>query len=670
VQKLVQLHKNIQHTTVWMIQHWYDGRKTLLTLVYVGRISLPLSMARYICMEAEPRPIQTKAATLGVCRNTYRKTRWLTLLDNNFLAVDLTTGWQISSPTIKALPQPSGPPAIANGFLWNSPDTLYLYGGEYSDNPEASPAPYSLWSYNIKADKWEEHKNPKTVDNVAVQRSAEGSGVNIPSLGRGMYFGGHVDRFTTPGWDIGVWRVYLRSLVEFTFPGRSNPAANNNKPAGSDGIWRNITDGGIQESAGFTERADGLLVYVPGYADQGILLGLAGGTNQTYTQMNVIDVYDIAGGTWYKQATTGTTPEFRVNPCAVAASAADGSSVQVYIFGGQTLLPYGQQKQYDDMWILSIPSFNWVKVDTTNQSVPPGRSGHTCTIWNGQMVVVGGYVGQNLSCDSPGVYVFNTSSLKWNTNYVALKGSTDQNQQKAQGKDPSALQGSYGYSVPDSVQKVIGGNDMGSATITAPAQTVTAGPFASGKPITYTVTQGDGSVATETASPNGGAGTSGSSKGGGGPNIAAIVAGVIAGLLAVLAAYLGFCAWVYRRQLTLYKRHVAMSQRQSLGIAPPAILGVEKGSGSPLGKGSLDNTSASSSSNARNGATGRGAAGGYQQLPTNTFAGGLDRVSTNSQNGGMATARSSTDDLMEGQEPTFLGVLLSPRRSLKVINRD
>ncbi len=600
----------------------------------------------------------------------------LTVLDNNLLTVDLTSGWQISSPTLKSLPQPSGPPPVANGFLWNSPDTLYLYGGEYSENPETSPVPYSLWSYNIPSSKWEEHKSPKTVDNVAVERSAEGSGVNIPSLGRGMYFGGHLDRFTTPGWNISVFRQYLRSLLEFTFPGSSNPAVNNHQPAGPDGIWRNITDGGIQESAGFTERADGVLVYVPGYSDQGILLGLAGGTNTSYTQMNIIDVYDIAGQTWYKQATSGPTPEYRVNPCAVATSAADGSSVQIHLFGGQKLLPYGSQEQFDDLWILSIPSFTWIKVDTNGQSVPPGRSGHSCNVWNGQMVVVGGYVGQDLSCDSPGVYVFNTSSLKWNTNYAALKGANDINQQQSQGKDTSALQGSYGYVVPDAVQKVIGGNAMGSATVTAPAQMVTAGPFATGKPVTYTVTQGDGTVATETAIP--GAGSSGNTNNGrGGPNTAAIVAGVLAGLFAILAAYLGFCTWVYRRQLVLYKRHVAMSQRQSLGIAAPAVLGVGalgKGNDSPLGKSSLDATSTSNSSNARSGVNGGRAVGGggYQPLPTttNNFGGALDRVSTNSANNGMATARSSTDDLMEGQEPTFLGVLLSPRRSLKVINRD
>src|SRR5438034_2148007 len=164
--------------------------------------------------------------------------------------------------------------------------------------------------------------------------------------------------------------------------------------------------------------------------------------------MNIIDVYDIATSTWYKQATSGTTPEIRVNPCAVAASAADGSSTQVYLYGGQNLIPYGNQIQYDDMWILTIPSFTWIKVDTNNQAVPPARAGHSCDIWNSQIVVTGGYVGQDLSCDSPGIYVFDASELKWKNKYVALGGGNDLNQQSSQEHDTTGLSGSYGYKVP------------------------------------------------------------------------------------------------------------------------------------------------------------------------------------------------------------------------------
>ena len=373
--------------------------------------------------------------------------------------------------------------------------------------------------------------------------------------------------------------------------------------------------------------------------------------------MNVIDVYDIANSTWYKQSTSGAYPILRVNPCAVALSASDGSSTNIYMFGGQNLIPATNQTEYNDMWILTIPSFTWIPVDTKDQSVPPGRSGHTCNVYNGQIVVVGGYTGppsNALGCDN-GFYIFNATSLQWQNNYNALSGGDKQNQQVSQQKDALGLSGSYGYQVPVPVQSVIGGKGSGGATITAPAESATAGPLATGKPITYTVTDSNGAVVTETgtASTNG---SSGSNQGKGGPNIAAIVAGVVAGCFAVLAAYLGFCAYVYRRQLALYKNHVAMTQRNA------AAGGGEK-SGF-LSEGSSARKMYSTDQSSRKAGSGVGSGAGssrYTAVPPLPIAG-------EAPIGGNSTANSSMEEL--AGEPTFVGVLLNPRRSLRVINRD
>ena len=485
----------------------------------------------------------------------------------------------------------------------------------------------------------------------------------MPNLGRGFFFGGHLDGYTTEGWSQSIARVYLTSLLEFTFPGYSNPTVNNGDAAGSDGIYRNITEGGTQETSGFPERADGILVYVPGYSKNGIILGLAGGTNATFTQMNVIDVYDIDSSKWYKQATSGPTPEIRVNPCAVALSAADGSSTQIYMYGGQNLIPYGEQKQYDDMWILTVPSFTWIKVDTSNQSTPPARAGHTCNVWNSQMVVVGGYVGQDLSCESPGVYVFNTSALTWQNDYHTLAGEEDDklNRQKSQRKDVAALQGSYGYLVPEKVQSVIGGNSVGSATVTAPAQTPLGGPMATGSAVTYTVTGSDGAIITETAAPTT---QDGSRQTSSGPNIGAIVAGVLAGVLGLLAIYLGFCAWVYRKQLKLYKNHVALAQQQQLAGNGGHFLPL------PVGGKKISEKSQTSSDRTPHRTSG--------DNRSNESRGNASKTSGLASNNpyrpavadGVNTANSSTEDLLQGQEPSFLGVFLNPRRSLRVVNRD
>ena len=449
--------------------------------------------------------------------------------------------------------------------------------------------------------------------------------------------------------------------------------------------------------------------------------GTASKADILQTQMNNIDVYDIATSSWYKQSTAGAYPDYRVNPCAVVAAAPDGSSYNIHMFGGQALLPYGNQTQFQDMWILSVPSFTWIQVDQSKQSVPYGRSGHTCNVWDGQMVMVGGYVGNDLSCVGNDIYVFDLSNLQWVQNFTALStgsssgssgsdapsssgsgssatasagaplssssssSSTSEfnstsannpfNQQPAQlynGTSAGGLEGSYGYQVPQAIISVIGGGPTGGATVTKPVATATAGPMATGKAITYTVTNSNGAVVTETATPgstnNGSSGSSGSS----GPNIGAIVAGVICGVLFLIICYLLFCVFVYRKQLKLYKRHVEMSQRQARGEKVPAIPGLMAtdsaktsderrrelfASNNPFKQSSEQDSQIGSVSAGRSGYTPSGNASGS----ASAGASGYQSVRRDS---------SDSEDLLAGQAPTFVGVMLSPRRSLKVINRD
>jgi hypothetical protein len=271
--------------------------------------------------------------------------------DNNFLTLDISQSWDTQSPPLKGLPQPNGPPAVANGYLWNDYNNLFLYGGEFADNPYVSPAPHATWKYSIASSAWTEYKDPQTSDGryaatggQPVQRSGEGAGISVPELGLSWYFGGHLDLATTPGWSNQIARVYLKSLLEFTHPGYLNDAVfslSSGTGAPEGGAYRNITEGGLQTAEGFSERADGVLVFVPGWGTSGVLIGLGGGTDTVFSNdFGVLDVYDIANSVWYHQKTTGEAPSVRVNPCAVIASAPDASSFNIYVYGGQNLQPY------------------------------------------------------------------------------------------------------------------------------------------------------------------------------------------------------------------------------------------------------------------------------------------------------------------------------------------
>ncbi|KAI0152093.1 hypothetical protein F4776DRAFT_12650 [Hypoxylon sp. NC0597] len=636
--------------------------------------------------------------------------------NNDFLALDLTKSWDISSPALTGLPRPSGPPAVSLGYLWNDLDRLYLYGGEFSDNPVEQPSPVSIWMYDVASSTWTEFQNPKTSagnfsdpEGVSVQRAAEGAGISVPELGISWYFGGHLDWATTPGWSNQIGRVYLKSLLEFTHPGYANSGVDSLRSSGAPagGAYRNITWGGIQNQDGFTERADGVLVYVPGWGPSGILLGLGGGvvgdheTTDAFASMTTIDVYDIKTSTWYHQQTSGDAPQVRVNPCAVIFSAPDASSFNIYMYGGQNLLPYGNQTQYTDIWILTVPSFTWIKVDTSTSTEPPARAGHQCAARDGQMVVIGGYVGTEIACDSPGIYNFDASNLQWKNSFDAADHPADAH------SDNSILAGSYGYKVPGAVQSVIGGSSDGGATATQPASgPATDGPFKTGTPPVFTITQA-GSTATITNNP----GATGLSPGdpasstSSGANGGLVAAGVIAGLAGLAALYLGFCAWLYRRQVAAYKRHMAVANRYSGAVeedggfsaagagAAAAAAGMREKLRKAHRRGSSSGSSEqfgwvghlsepkwmSGGEEPSPGTSGSGTGSGRPRPSEDRNpwaydgyiggAGNAGGVGRSKSNATRSTASGgSAEALLDGREPNFISVVLGPRRALRVVN--
>jgi hypothetical protein len=331
------------------------------------------------------------------------------------------------------------------------------------------------------------------------------------------------------------------------------------------------------------------------------------------------------------------------------------------------------------MWILSVPSFSWIEVEqgTDKASIPPPRAGHLCQVWDAQMIVLGGY-NTDLGCDAPGIYVFNMSSLSWSDQFTAVTGKNALQGFNANDKESTGnplaqqinqrgfgvgagIEGSYGYAVPEAVRSVIGGEAVGGATLTAPVQTPTQGPLATGKPQTYTMTGPDGATITNVINGN----PQGSSRDSG-PNIGAIIAGVIAGVFFIIAAYFAFCAWIYRRQVQIWKSHAAIVQTRANAAA-------EK-------QGTFTSSSGKNSSERPPGTLGGGSShGGVTAGSFDIGRRGSDAMPSTAYGGpgsewGRRNSEGSVvDGLLDGQEPSFWGakgVLLNPRRSLRVINRD
>lgn len=119
-------------------------------------------------------------------------------------------------------------------------------------------------------------------------------------------------------------------------------------------------------------------------------------------------------------------------------------------------------KMFNDVYILSLPSFTWTRTYSPGNS---SRWGHTCHITkNRQMLVVDGSVDSSL-------YDIETTAQQVNLSNVTCAGHLDD----MAVLDLKTLQWSsmfnlpeYSYEVPDTVVSKIGGSEKGGATMTAP----------------------------------------------------------------------------------------------------------------------------------------------------------------------------------------------------------
>ena len=151
---------------------------------------------------------------------------------------------------------------------------------------------------------------------------------------------------------------------------------------------RNVSTSAV---VGDMPRTGGGLQYISGFGGKGILFHIGGNqkhvndTSDTDTDdlipMDAIDVFDIStlydppGNTtsgWYRQLATGDVPAPRVDFCIVYASATDGSSRYIYLYSGRG----ANGTAFDDVYVLSLPSFTWIKLHQGNQP----RYGHILAI--------------------------------------------------------------------------------------------------------------------------------------------------------------------------------------------------------------------------------------------------------------------------------------------------
>ncbi|KIW62044.1 hypothetical protein PV05_02097 [Exophiala xenobiotica] len=345
-------------------------------------------------------------------------------------------------------------PNYVDGTMFSNNDELYLYGGlpplTDSSSPQSAETVlgYEAYQYGPNRASWSPGFYQGSLPDGVTRYITNGAGVSAPSENLGFYFSG----MRAPDWGPIYYEDSSANQTANTLIQVDMSVMRSEK-------WTNTT---LPDD--IAPRANAELVWIP-VSDQGVLVAIGGVTapeeiwpaglnsSQTSTSqaqspgfMESLPVYDIASRKWYLQNTTGDAPGQLTEFCSVVAPANDSSSFNVYIYGGYDGLSASDEPS-DDVWILSIPSFTWVKAYSGNKA--HGRSGHRCvTPYPDQMFVIGGIHQNQAECVEGGIIqIFNLNKLEFQDTY-----------------DPNTWSE---YQVPSAVIKAIGGNPQGGATQTA-----------------------------------------------------------------------------------------------------------------------------------------------------------------------------------------------------------
>ncbi|KAM0814001.1 putative Peptidase A1 domain-containing protein [Seiridium cardinale] len=457
----------------------------------------------------------------------------LTDTDVYTITVDLRTSWNWKTnvsevPLNKSVSSGTSNlvPIVQSGALFHGlPDDphIYLYGGatpdintSFANWQRPTTSQYTLWGLNTNTNDWTQHD----VFLDAPERPSWGASAEAPEHGLAFYLNGlrnNMSSATTYSSNVvpsNLGGLVVLDLNDLTATNQSTASIMNGNP-----------------------RVRGGLVYVPNIGEMGILIALGGATGDEGSlqmiNMGEVDIFNVEAATqsnssssnidWASQKTHGDVPDPRVDFCTTIVAAPDNSSFNIYMYGGWDPT---QNQALDEIWVLSVPSFTWIKART----LP--RFGHTCHLVGGrQMITIGGTNLTNYptNCDWEwmSVAILDLTEMAWGSIY-------DSN------KPP--------YQVNHQISTLVGGGSDGAATKLLPDGGWTSSMVA--QLFTGTTNQ------SAPYSPSGAINSSNPSTGSGsGVNVGAIVGGTVGGV--VLVALLGLQLWWLRRRRRQRQRAAA-----------------------------------------------------------------------------------------------------------------
>jgi hypothetical protein len=183
----------------------------------------------------------------------------------------------------------------------------------------------------------------------------------------------------------------------------------------------------------------GGLIHIPNWGTHGLVVVIGGQTSPTldnfidgqkYQDMRNISIFDPTEQNWYFQTSTGDIPTPRDRFCVVGASEGEGmnGTFQIFMYGGQYGSgPFGSNNQFvsDEVYVLSLPTFQWSKA---NYTPADNRILHTCHALGRQMLSIGGLDPSASSFEdaikdsdnfTQGIKVFDMTEMQWTNKWDA-----------------------------------------------------------------------------------------------------------------------------------------------------------------------------------------------------------------------------------------------------------
>lgn len=276
---------------------------------------------------------------------------------------------------------------------------------------------------SAQATRFDQGISPNQATDGVSDNITSGVYASAPDQGLGFYFGGMVSaNRTAMTWSSSDNAPDHPTIASTTFTKVDMTTPNDAKFQTM--AWPN----------GTTPRSQGGLVWLP-FGKKGVLLAIGGveipgdlflidppRVTKNSTFMTDILIYDIDADRWYTQSTleTGEKPSQLASFCTAVVPTQDKKSYEIVAYGGYDgTYASSQPGVRDDIWVLSVPAFQWTKVVPAQTGSTHGRQGSVCFAPNPTtMITVGGNgaLGGSLKSDTL-IDVLDLNTFKWTGKY-------------------------------------------------------------------------------------------------------------------------------------------------------------------------------------------------------------------------------------------------------------